>query len=132
MRDHPNIAKVLAAGATEAGRPFFVMELVPGIKFTEYCDQNKLPTPERLKLFTQVCNAIQHAHQKEIIHRDIKPSNKQELHQTVEARATLARTTQLITERFPKLERGLDGLFHDWLYSHILLREAKALLGESP
>ncbi len=75
MMDHPNIAKVLDAGATDNGRPFFVMELVRGIKITDYCDQNKLSTEERLNLFTQVCNAIQHAHQKGIIHRDIKPSN---------------------------------------------------------
>ena len=75
MMDHPNIAKVLDAGATETGRPFFVMELVRGIKITDYCDQNKLATHERLGLFIQVCNAIQHAHQKGIIHRDIKPSN---------------------------------------------------------
>jgi hypothetical protein len=75
MMDHPNIAKVLDAGATETGRPFFVMELVRGIKITDYCDQNKLSTGERLKLFIQVCQAIQHAHQKGIIHRDIKPSN---------------------------------------------------------
>ena len=70
-----NIAKVLDAGATETGRPFFVMELVRGIRITEYCDQNNLPTEDRLKLFVQVCHAIQHAHQKGIIHRDIKPSN---------------------------------------------------------
>src|SRR5881296_442309 len=75
MMDHPNIAKVLDAGATETGRPFFAMELVRGIKFTEYCDQNKLSTEERLDLFVKVCQAIQHAHQKGIIHRDIKPSN---------------------------------------------------------
>jgi len=75
LMDHPNIAKVLDAGATEAGRPFFVMELVRGIKITDYCDQNHLDTEARLKLFTQVCQAIQHAHQKGIIHRDIKPSN---------------------------------------------------------
>ena len=75
LMDHPNIAKVLDAGATETGRPFFVMELVRGIKITEYCDQNKLSTDERLKLFTPICQAIQHAHQKGIIHRDIKPSN---------------------------------------------------------
>jgi hypothetical protein len=75
LMDHPNIAKVLDAGATDAGRPYFVMELVRGIKITDYCDQNNLPTEERLKLFTQVCQAIQHAHQKGIIHRDIKPSN---------------------------------------------------------
>jgi eukaryotic-like serine/threonine-protein kinase len=75
MMDHPNIAKVLDAGATEMGRPFFVMELVRGIKITDYCDQNHLATQERLELFIQVCQAIQHAHQKGIIHRDIKPSN---------------------------------------------------------
>jgi eukaryotic-like serine/threonine-protein kinase len=75
LMDHPNIAKVLDAGATETGRPYFVMELVRGIKITDYCDQNNLSTEERLKLFTQVCHAIQHAHQKGIIHRDIKPSN---------------------------------------------------------
>jgi tetratricopeptide (TPR) repeat protein/tRNA A-37 threonylcarbamoyl transferase component Bud32 len=75
MMDHPNIAKVLDAGATENGRPFFVMELVRGIKITEYCDQNNLTTKGRLDLFIKVCQAIQHAHQKGIIHRDIKPSD---------------------------------------------------------
>jgi WD40 repeat protein len=75
LMDHPNIAKVLDAGATETGRPYFVMELVRGIKITEFCDQSKLTTVERLHLFIQVCQAIQHAHQKGIIHRDIKPSN---------------------------------------------------------
>ncbi len=75
LMDHPNIAKVLEAGATETGRPYFVMELVRGIKITDYCDRNNLSTEERLGLFIQVCRAIQHAHQKGIIHRDIKPSN---------------------------------------------------------
>jgi serine/threonine protein kinase len=75
MMDHPNIAKVLDAGTTEAGRPYFIMELVRGIRITEYCDQNQLSTLERLDLFIKVCHAIQHAHQKGIIHRDIKPSN---------------------------------------------------------
>ena len=75
MMDHPNIARVLEAGATETGRPYFVMELVRGFKITEYCDANHLDTPQRLDLFIQVCQAIQHAHQKGIIHRDIKPSN---------------------------------------------------------
>jgi WD40 repeat protein len=75
MMDHPNIAKVLDAGTTEAGRPYFIMELVRGIRITEYCDQNQLSTKERLDLFIKVCHAIQHAHQKGIIHRDIKPSN---------------------------------------------------------
>lgn len=75
MMDHPNIAKVFDAGATDTGRPYFVMELVRGVRITEYCDENNLSTEERLKLFIQVCQAIQHAHQKGIIHRDIKPSN---------------------------------------------------------
>src|SRR5258708_6174947 len=75
MMDHPNIAKVLDGGSTEQGRPFFIMELVRGIKITDYCDQANLPTKDRLDLFIQVCHAIQHAHQKGIIHRDIKPSN---------------------------------------------------------
>src|SRR5216684_191318 len=75
LMDHPNIAKVLDAGATATGRPYFLMELVRGIKFTDYCDQNNLSTRARLELFVQVCHAIQHAHQKGIIHRDIKPSN---------------------------------------------------------
>src|ERR1017187_2673909 len=75
LMDHPNIAKVLDAGATETGRPYFVMELVRGIKITDYCDQNNLSTRKRLDLFMQVCRAVQHAHQKGVIHRDIKPSN---------------------------------------------------------
>src|SRR5262245_50370690 len=75
LMDHPNIAKVLDAGATETGRPYFVMELVRGVPITTYCDENHLATVERLKLFIAVCHAIQHAHQKGIIHRDIKPSN---------------------------------------------------------
>jgi len=75
LMDHPNIAKMFDAGTTESGRPYFVMELVRGIKITDYCDQNSLTTEERLKLFVQVCQAIQHAHQKGVIHRDIKPSN---------------------------------------------------------
>ena len=75
MMEHPNIAHVLNAGETESGRPYFVMELVHGIRITDYCDENKLDIPQRLNLFVQVCHAIQHAHQKGIIHRDIKPSN---------------------------------------------------------
>ena len=75
MMDHPNIAKVLDAGTTDVGRPYFVMELVRGIRITDYCDQANLSTKERLDLFIKVCHAIQHAHQKGIIHRDIKPSN---------------------------------------------------------
>src|SRR5919198_4994200 len=75
LMDHPNIAKVLDAGAAPDGRPFFVMELVRGVPITDYCDQANLPTADRLQLFIAVCNAVQHAHQKGIIHRDIKPSN---------------------------------------------------------
>lgn len=75
MLDHPNVAKVLDAGATETGRPYFVMELVPGCPITQYCDENQLTARERVELFVPVCLAVQHAHQKGIIHRDLKPSN---------------------------------------------------------
>jgi serine/threonine protein kinase/tetratricopeptide (TPR) repeat protein len=75
LMDHPNIAKIFDAGASQSGRPYFVMELVRGVKITEYCDQHSFTTEDRLKLFIQVCQAVQHAHQKGIIHRDIKPSN---------------------------------------------------------
>ena len=75
LMDHPSIAKVLDAGSTETGRPYFVMELVKGVSINTYCDKNHLPTRERLELFAQVCQSIQHAHQKGVIHRDIKPSN---------------------------------------------------------
>ena len=75
MMDHPAIAKVYEAGATQEGRPYFVMEYVQGIPITTYCDQNRLTTQERLELFQHVCDGVQHAHQKAIIHRDLKPSN---------------------------------------------------------
>ncbi|MCP3903403.1 MAG: serine/threonine protein kinase [Planctomycetes bacterium] len=75
LMDHPNIARVLDAGATETGRPYFVMELVRGIPVTEYCDQRRLSARDRLELFIDICHAVQHAHHKGIIHRDLKPSN---------------------------------------------------------
>jgi serine/threonine protein kinase len=75
LMDHPNIASVLDAGATESGRPYFAMDLVRGVKITDYCDQNALNTGARLDMFLEVCDAVQHAHQKGIIHRDLKPSN---------------------------------------------------------
>ncbi|MEO6001838.1 MAG: protein kinase [Opitutus sp.] len=75
LMDHPNIARVFDAGATEKGRPYFVMELVRGIAITRYCDQNRLSAEARLKLFMTVCQAVQHAHHKGVIHRDLKPSN---------------------------------------------------------
>jgi hypothetical protein len=79
LMEHPNIARVLDAGATEAGRPYFVMELVNGIPIMDYCDREQLTTTQRLQLFVKVCHAVQHAHQKGIIHRDLKPSNAREL-----------------------------------------------------
>src|SRR5262249_32808514 len=75
LMDHPNIAKVLDGGSTESGRPFFVMEYVKGIPFTQYCDDARLSIAERLALFVPVCHAVQHAHTKGVVHRDLKPSN---------------------------------------------------------
>jgi len=75
LMDHPCIARVFEAGSTAEGRPYFVMEYVPGLPITEYCDKHKLTIRERLELFTQVCEGVQHAHQKAIIRRDLKPSN---------------------------------------------------------
>ena len=75
LMEHPNIAKVYDAGATEDGRPYFVMELVSGVPITRFCDENKLSNRQRLELFISVCNAVQHAHQKGVVHRDLKPSN---------------------------------------------------------
>jgi non-specific serine/threonine protein kinase/serine/threonine-protein kinase len=75
MMDHPAIAKVFEAGSTPNGQPYLVMEYVPGLAITDYCDEQKLTIRERLELFTKVCEGVQHAHQKAIIHRDLKPAN---------------------------------------------------------
>jgi len=75
LMNHPDIARVFDAGATEQGRPYFVMEYVQGVPVSEYCDRNRLSTSDRLELFMHVCEGVKHAHQKGIIHRDIKPSN---------------------------------------------------------
>ncbi len=75
LMDHPNIAKVLDAGASADGRPYFVMEYVRGVSITQYCDERRLSSRDRMALFITVCQAVQHAHQKGVIHRDIKPSN---------------------------------------------------------
>ncbi len=75
LMNHPNIARVFDAGATEDGRPYFAMEHVRGVPITDYCDTHRLSIEERLELFIQVCDGVQHAHQKGVIHRDIKPSN---------------------------------------------------------
>jgi len=73
LMDHPSIAKVFDAGATPEGQPYFVMEYVPGVPITDYCDQNRLKIRDRLELFIKVCEGVQHAHQKAIIHRDLNP-----------------------------------------------------------
>src|SRR6185369_2023231 len=75
LMDHPNIARVFDAGATDSGRPYFVMELVDGVPITEYCDRSGLTPRQRLELFVAVCRAVQHAHTKGVIHRDLKPGN---------------------------------------------------------
>ncbi|MEZ5979272.1 MAG: serine/threonine-protein kinase, partial [Planctomycetota bacterium] len=75
LMDHPGIAKVLDGGATSSGRPYFVMELVAGAPITKFCDEQRLALRERLELFAEVCDAVQHAHHKGVIHRDLKPSN---------------------------------------------------------
>ena len=112
LMDHPNIARVLDAGTSEQGRPYFVMEYVPGISITEHCDRHKLSIDERLDLFIQVCQAVQHAHQKGIIHRDIKPSNILVEYTNQTARPKIIdfgvakATAQRLTERTLFTERG--------------------------
>ncbi len=129
MMEHPNIASVFDGGATDAGRPYFVMELVKGIPITEYCDANKLPTHERLALFMQVCQAVQHAHQKGVIHRDLKPSNilvtvqdDRPLPKVIDfgvAKATQARLT----------EKTVFTHFHQWIGTPAYMSPEQAGLG---
>src|SRR5262245_1544829 len=96
MMDHPNIARVFDAGATDSGRPYFVMELVRGTPITQFCDENRVPTESRLRLFIDVCQAVQHAHQKGIIHRDLKPSNILVVHDPTSAGHCEARSNEAI------------------------------------
>ncbi len=116
MMDHPNIAKVLDAGATETGRPYFVMELVKGEPITEYCNAHNLTIRERLDLFTQVCEAVQHAHTKGIIHRDIKPNNI--LASTTDGRA-LARV----------IDFGVAKAMDRWLTARTLFTDFRQFIG---
>ena len=129
MMDHPNIASVFDGGATDTGRPYFVMELVKGVPITEYCDANKLSTRERLELFMQVCQAVQHAHQKGVIHRDLKPSNilvtvqdDRPVPKVIDfgvAKATQARLT----------EKTLFTRFHQWIGTPAYMSPEQAGLG---
>ncbi len=131
MMDHPNIASVFDGGATETGRPYFVMELVKGIAVTNYCDANKLSTRGRLELFIQVCNAVQHAHQKGVIHRDLKPSNilvtvrdDRPVPKVIDfgiAKATQSRLT----------ERTLFTRFNQWIGTPAYMSPEQAGLGTS-
>jgi tetratricopeptide (TPR) repeat protein len=116
MMTHPNIARVLDAGVTEAGRPFFAMEFVAGVPLTRYCDEQKLGTRQRLDLFVQVCNAIHHAHQKGIIHRDLKPSN--------------VLVTLVDSKPVPKvIDFGIAKATNQALTSHTLFTQTGALIG---
>jgi hypothetical protein len=129
MMDHPNIASVFDGGATDTGRPYFVMELVKGVPITEYCDANQLSTRERLELFMQVCHAVQHAHQKGVIHRDLKPSNilvtvkdDQPVPKVIDfgvAKATQARLTQ----------KTLFTRFQQWIGTPAYMSPEQAGLG---
>jgi serine/threonine protein kinase/Flp pilus assembly protein TadD len=118
MMDHPNIARVLDAGATETGRPFFVMEAVQGVPITKFCDQQKLSTRQRLDLFVQVCRAVQHAHTKGIIHRDIKPSN------------ILVAQADGDAAPLPKvIDFGIAKATHQRLTEHTYLTDARQMIG---
>ncbi|MEM8681616.1 MAG: serine/threonine-protein kinase, partial [Planctomycetota bacterium] len=116
MMDHPNIAAVLDGGATDTGRPYFVMELVRGDPITEYCDRERLSAEERLQLFKQVCYAIQHAHQKGIIHRDLKPSN---------VLVTMANNTPLVKV----IDFGIAKATNSELTERTLFTEFRQLIG---
>jgi serine/threonine protein kinase/tetratricopeptide (TPR) repeat protein len=118
LMEHPNIAQIFDAGATESGRPYFVMELVQGVKITDYCDQNSLTTRARLALFVEICDAVQHAHQKGIIHRDLKPSN-------------ILITTSITGKPLPKIiDFGIaKATTGQRLADHTLLTAAELLLG---
>ena len=116
LMDHPNIARVLDAGATESGHPFVAMELVRGVSITDYCDQNQVDTIERIGLFCSVCHAVQHAHQKGVIHRDIKPSN--------------VLVTMLDGRPVPKvIDFGIAKAINQRLTEKTVLTEARQLIG---
>jgi serine/threonine protein kinase len=129
MMDHPHIASVFDGGATDTGRPYFVMELVKGIPITDYCDANQLSTRQRLELFMQVCHAVQHAHQKGVIHRDLKPSNilvtvkdDRPVPKVIDfgiAKATQARLT----------EKTVFTRFHQWIGTPAYMSPEQAGLG---
>jgi serine/threonine protein kinase/WD40 repeat protein len=129
MMEHPNIASVFDGGATDTGRPYFVMELVKGVPITDYCDANHLSTRERLELFMQVCHAVQHAHQKGVIHRDLKPSNilvtvkdDRPVPKVIDfgvAKATQARLT----------EKTVFTRFHQWIGTPAYMSPEQAGLG---
>lgn len=129
MMDHPNIARVFDGGATEEGRPYFVMELVKGIPITEYCDVNKLSTRERLELFLQVCHAVQHAHQKGVIHRDLKPSNVMVTVQDDRAVPKVIDFGVAKATQAPLTSKTLFTRFHQWIGTPAYMSPEQAGLG---
>ncbi|MEM8671324.1 MAG: protein kinase [Planctomycetota bacterium] len=116
LMDHPNIASVFDAGRTDSGVPYFVMELIKGVPITKFCDDNRIPTQERLKLFGQVCSAVQHAHQRGIIHRDLKPSN--------------VLVAEYDEDRIPKIiDFGIAKALHQPLTEKTLFTEVGTIIG---